>query len=407
MPASSLATVLVGTVVMLVLAKAAGALFERFGQSAVIGELLVGVLLGNLRLLGTPIAEPLRTDPVVAVLAQVGVIILLFEVGLESNVGLMLRVGWSSLLVATVGVVASMGLGYAVARAFLAQAPFETHLFIAAALAATSVGVTARVYRDLRAVDRTESRIVLGAAVLDDVMGLVVLAVTAGLATAHAGGTAAGAGATLAIVGKAIAFLVVALVVGPRISPHLFRLASFLRVHGMLLVTALAVCFLFSWAAGALELAPIVGAFAAGVVLEEVHYRGRFGDQRLEDHIKPLSTVLVPLFFVRTGIDVDVRVFGSASALVLAALLAAAASGGKQICGWVALQRGIDRVAIGLGMVPRGEVALIAASAGRSVMIEGRPAVDDNVYSAIVAAVIVTILATPPLLKWRLGRSAA
>src|SRR5690348_11853989 len=127
MPASSLATVLVGSIVMLVFAKAAGALFERFGQSAVIGELLVGVALGNLRLFGTGIAEPLRTDPVLAVLAQVGVIILLFEVGLESNVGLMLRVGASSLLVATVGVVASMALGYLVARAFLAQSPFETH----------------------------------------------------------------------------------------------------------------------------------------------------------------------------------------------------------------------------------------------------------------------------------------
>jgi Kef-type K+ transport system membrane component KefB len=170
----------------------------------------------------------------------------------------------------------------------------------------------------------------------------------------------------------------------------------------MLLVTALAICFLLSWGAGALGLAPIVGAFAAGLVLEEVHYRDRFGDRRLEDEVRSISTVLVPLFFVRTGIDVDLRAFGHGGVLLLAGSLVLAAAGGKQLCGLGALERNVDRVAIGLGMIPRGEVALIAASAGRVAGVT-----DDSTYSSIVVAVIASVLATPPLLKWRLSRSAA
>jgi len=381
---------------MLVLAKAAGALFERLGQPAVVGELLVGILIGNLRLLGTTVAEPLRADPVLAVLAQIGVILLLFEVGLESNVAAMLRVGVSSFLVATIGVMASIGLGLAVMHVLRPSIPWLGAWFVAAALAATSVGVTARVYRDLSALARRESQIVLGAAVIDDVMGLVVLAVVQGMATGGGGG-----GMAIALaVGKAVAFLAVALLLGPHLSPQLFRIASFLRVHGMLLVTALAICFLFSFGAGALGLAPIVGAFAAGLVLEEVHYRDRFGDRRLEDEVRPISTVLVPLFFVRTGIDVDLRAFGQGGVLLLAGLLVLAAAGGKQLCGLGALERGVDRVAIGLGMIPRGEVALIAASAGRVAGVT-----DDSTYSSIVVAVLASLLATPPLLKWRLARS--
>src|SRR5262249_5321235 len=177
----------------------------------------------------------------------------------------------SSFLVATIGVVASIGLGLAVMHVLRPSIPWLGAWFVAAALAATSVGVTARVYRDLSALARRESRIVLGAAVIDDVMGLVVLAVVQGMATGGGGG-----GLAIALgVGKAVAFLVVALLLGPHLSPQLFRIASFLRVHGMLLVTALAICFLLSFGAGALGLAPIVGAFAAGLVLEEVHYRDR------------------------------------------------------------------------------------------------------------------------------------
>ena len=403
----SLATMLVALTILLVAAKAMGELFERLGQPAVIGELMVGVVLGNLRLVGIGLAEPLRDAPVFEAVAGIGLVLLLFEVGLESSVAQMLGVGRAAFRVATLGVIAPMALGCIAIHWYRPELAFAGALFVAATLAATSVGITARVYKDLGAIDRTESRIVLGAAVIDDVMGLVVLAAVQGMVAAAAGHAGLPIGELALVVVKAVAFLVGAIVIGSRIAPRLFRAASFLRVRGMLLVTALAICFVTAWAADASGLAPIVGAFVAGLVLDEVHFRD-FTSQSpraLADEVRPLATVLVPLFFVRMGLGFDLRVLAHGDVLGLAALLCAAAIIGKQVCGLAVRDPAIDRVAIGVGMIPRGEVGLIVADAGRRLVLDGRPVIDDAIFSAVVIVVLVTTVISPPLVKFALSRN--
>ena len=268
-----MALVLVSLVVILLSAKLGGALMERFRQPAVLGELVFGVILGNLSLLGFYGLDYLKSNEAITILAEIGVIFLLFEVGLESNIKEMLEVGISSFLVALVGVIVPMLLGWGVSAWFLPQASVLVHVFIGATLCATSVGITARVLKDLGKTSAKESRIILGAAVIDDVMGLVILAAIAGIIKAADRG---GAGISVLGIGfivfKAVAFLVIALWMGSRLSPRIFSLASKLNVHGMLLATSLCFCFLLSYLANRIELAPIVGAFAAGLILDPVHY---------------------------------------------------------------------------------------------------------------------------------------
>jgi Kef-type K+ transport system membrane component KefB len=196
----------VGTVI-LIAAKLGGELFERLKQPAVLGELVIGIVIGNLALTGWAAAEPLKANAIIAALAEVGVIILLFEVGLESNLGEMLEVGWSSLFVAAAGVVAPFLLGWGVAAYFLPEESRLAHFFVGATLCATSVGITARVLRDMNRLKTRESRIILGAAVIDDVLGLVILAVVAGAIRAAAAGAALSLSDVAVITGKAIAFL--------------------------------------------------------------------------------------------------------------------------------------------------------------------------------------------------------
>jgi Sodium/hydrogen exchanger family len=216
-------SVLLWVAVMLLVAKLGGELFTKAGQPAVLGELTGGILLGSLSLAGVAWVDELRTDAVVAALAEIGVIILLFEVGLESNVGEMLEVGWSSLLVATLGVVAPFFLGWGVAALFLPREPTLGHVFIGATLCATSVGITARVLRDMDKLQTREARIILGAAVIDDVLGLLILAVVAGAIRAAGEGGPLAFASVAAVALKSVAFVVAALLVGRYVVPHAFR----------------------------------------------------------------------------------------------------------------------------------------------------------------------------------------
>jgi Kef-type K+ transport system membrane component KefB len=406
--ATSVPIVLLSLSLILMAAKLGGALAERFRQPAVLGELVFGVLLGNLALVGFDGLDYLKTSEAIAILAEIGVIILLFEVGLESNIKDMLEVGWSSFAVATVGVVAPMLLGWWVGAWFLPEANTLVHVFIGATLCATSVGITARVLRDLGKTSAKESRIILGAAVIDDVMGLVILAAVSGIiAAADRGGAGLGSLAIAWIVVKAVAFLVLALWLGSHLSPRVFTVASKLEVHGMLLVTSLCMCFLLAYMAASIDLAPIVGAFAAGLILDPVHYqsfRDR-GEHRLEEILKPVSTFLVPIFFVLMGLKVDLRTFGDTSILGFALVLTAVALVGKQVCALGVLERGLNRLAVGVGMIPRGEVGLIFASIGASLTLGGEPVVSPATYSAVVIMVILTTLVTPPALKVAFARS--
>ncbi|HEX2253783.1 MAG TPA: cation:proton antiporter [Thermoanaerobaculia bacterium] len=398
--------VLLGLVIILLAAKLGGALFERFGQPAVLGELIFGVLLGNLTLVGYGGLEFLSTNLGIEILAQVGVVLLLFEVGLESNIQEMLSVGASSLLVAILGVVAPFFLGWGVSAWLLPDEELLVHLFIAATLCATSVGITARVLTDLGKVQARESKVILGAAVIDDILGLVILAVVTGtIAAANTGGELAVTDIALIIV-KAMLFLGGAVLLGGWISPRMFRLASKLRVRGMLLTLSLVFLFLLSWAADAIGLATIVGAFAAGLILDEVHYKDFLdrGDHTLEELIHPINLFLVPVFFVLMGIKVDLSSFAQVEILGFALLLSVAAIIGKMICAAGVVERGLDRISVAVGMVPRGEVGLIFAGIGAGLVLHGEPVISGAVFAAVVIMVIVTTLITPPALKWTLAR---
>jgi Kef-type K+ transport system membrane component KefB len=390
-------------------AKLGGDLAVRIGQPAVLGELVAGVVLGNLDLVGLPYFRALTGDATIGVLAQVGVLILLFEVGLESTVADMLKVGLSATLVAVLGVVTPFALGWGVGALLLPGHSAYAHAFLGATLTATSVGITARVLQDLGKAHLPEARIILGAAVIDDVLGLVILAVVAGVIDAAETGTILSAGETAVVVAKAALFLFGALAIGVVVSPRLFAVAARLRGRGVLLATALVVCFVLAYLASAIGLAAIVGAYAAGLILEEVHWREftRRGEQRVQDLVQPIAEFLVPVFFVLMGMRVELRAFGQPGVLLLAVLLTVAAIAGKQACALGALGPGMDRLSVGIGMIPRGEVGLIFASIGMTLTLHGERIVDISVYSAVVIMVIVTTLVTPPALKWSLERGAA
>jgi Na+:H+ antiporter len=392
--------------VILAAAKLGGEVAVRLGQPAVLGELFAGVVLGNLGVAGIHVLEGLPRDPAIDTLAGLGVLILLFEVGLESTVRDMLRVGPSALLVATLGVVAPFGLGWLVGVWLLPAAGPYVHAFLGATLTATSVGITARVLQDLGRSRSPEARVVLGAAVIDDVLGLVVLAVVGGAITASASGGGLSLGAVAWILGKASLFLVGSLVVGTALSPHVFRLGSRFRTRGVLLALALFCCFALSWIAGAIGLAPIVGAFAAGLVLEDVHFRDfrERGEHGIEELVHPISSFLVPVFFVVMGARTSLAAFARLEVLGLAAALTVAAIAGKQLCSAGVLDKGIDRLTVGLGMVPRGEVGLIFANVGLGLSAGGEPILSPATYSAVVVVVIVTTLVTPPALRWSIAR---
>lgn len=397
--------VLLALVLILAAAKLGGELFERLGQPAVLGELLFGMVLGNLGLLGFSGLDFLRTDPGLEILAQLGVILLLFQVGLESNVGEMLSVGWSSLLVAVLGVIAPFFLGWGVSAWLLPEEETLAHLFIGATLCATSVGITARVLKDLGKLTARESKIILGAAVIDDVLGLVILSVVVGtISAANTGGTL-DAMDTLLIVGKAAVFLVGSILVGGWLSRHVFRLAGVFKVQGMLLVLALAACFLLSYLADRIGLATIVGAFAAGLILDGVQYKDLENTKHtIEELVHPIAGFLVPVFFVLMGVRVDLSSFGQVAVLGFAALLSLAAILGKMICAGGVLERGLDRLSVAVGMVPRGEVGLIFAGIGAQLFLHGERVIPPPVFAAVVVMVIVTTLITPPALKITLAR---
>lgn len=403
---------LIGIAVILFIGKVGGEIFERLRQPAVLGELVAGMLVGSLSLVGLNAIDSLKTDTVIAALAQIGVIILLFEVGLETNLNEMKEVGWSSLFVATAGVIAPFFLGWGIARYFLPDESNLAHIFVGATLCATSVGITARVLRDLGKVKTREARIILGAAVIDDVMGLLILAVVSG--AIHA--TSSGGGISLVdiaiISAKALAFLVGALLIGHFVMPHFFKGAGRFKTRGMLLALSLVFCFVLAWLAALVELAPIVGAFAAGLVLDEVHFKPfeRTGETSLEELLRPLSTVLVPIFFVLMGLRVDLRVFGRSDIIGFAIFLTLAAIIGKQVCSLAVAERGLNRLAVGVGMIPRGEVGLIFAGIGTTLMLPNlqgvaEPVIGSATFAAIVVMVVVTTLVTPPVLKWALSRT--
>jgi Kef-type K+ transport system membrane component KefB len=319
----------------------------------------------------------------------------------------MLKVGLPSLLVAVVGVAAPFALGWWTGALLLPDRSPYVHAFLGATLTATSVGITARVLKDLGRSQTPEARVILGAAVIDDVLGLVILAVVSDVISAADAGSALSLGGIGLILLKAMGFLFGALALGLVVSPRFFGFASHLRGQGVLLATSLVFCFLLAYFASLIGLAAIVGAYAAGLILERVHYRelAEREEYELEHLIHPISSFLVPVFFVLMGMRVSLEPFARPEILGLAGLLTLAAIVGKQLCALGAVGGNLDRLTVGLGMIPRGEVGLIFASIGLGLSVAGEPIVDEGIYSAVVIMVVVTTMATPPALKWSLSRT--
>jgi Kef-type K+ transport system membrane component KefB len=394
-------------IAVLVSAKLLGELAERVGQPAVLGELVAGVLLGASALGVLPHAGPIAD--VIELLKEVGVAILLFEIGLETDLKEIFRVGGAAPTVALVGVVAPFVLGYLYWS--LATPAIGTHapgitdqivaIFVGATLTATSVGITARVLNDIGRLHTREARVIIGAAVVDDVLGLVILAVVSGLA-AGAGFSVLGMARTFAI---AVGFLVVAVVIGSRVAPRLFGLVDRMGVRGVLLVFAFSFALLFAALAALVGSAMIIGSFAAGIVLSQTN---QF--DMITERIKPVADIFTPIFFVVVGAGVDVTLFLPWSAnfsvpvLAVGGVLLAIGIFGKVISGYAVGWRGrkLNHLAIGVGMVPRGEVGLIFAELGRS-----RGILSSEVFSAILIMVIFTTFMAPPVLKPVFGRSGA
>jgi Kef-type K+ transport system membrane component KefB len=411
--ADPVAALALALAIVLLAAKLGGHVAVRVGQPAVLGELLAGVVLGNVSLLGWQGLDFLKSSAGVDLLARLGVLLLLFEIGLESTVRQMMRVGATASVVAVLGVVVPFGLGWGVSALALPAESSYTHAFIGAALCATSVGITARVLKDLGRSGTREARIILGAAVIDDVLGLLVLAAVGGVIAAANSGGSVSYGALALVIGKAVVFLVGALALGVLLGPRLFRAAAALRPDGVLLAFGLAFCFALAWLASFMGLAPIVGAFAAGLVLEDVHFE-KFtsrGESTLALLVAPVSSFLVPVFFVLMavffvlmGMRTDLASFAGPGVLLLAVGLTVVAVVGKGASALGVRDRTIDRLSVGVGMVPRGEVGLIFADIGASMTLGGRPVIDAGTFSAVVAMVIGTTMVTPPVLKWSLGR---
>ena len=403
-------TVLFGLALLVVGAKCGGLLAERWGQPAVLGELLVGIGAGNLvpRLVGAHGIDFVREDPTLHVLAEIGVLILLFDVGLEADLRALVRVGPSAALVALIGVVVPFALGWPTARWLLPEAPGLAHLFVGATLTATSVGITARVLKDLGSLQSREGQVILGAAILDDVLGLVVLAVMSGLVTAAAaGGSGVSTMLFVGIVLKAVAFLGVTVGLGHYLSGPIARLAARTGQRGTLLVFGLAICFVLAFVAERIGLAGIIGAFAAGLLLDPYGegVRAEDGDATLSELLNPLSSLFVPLFFVLMGMQVDAASFLAPDSVVFGGMLVLVAVAGKLACALGVVGGGINRLAVGIGMVPRGEVGLIFAGIGAALTLDGRPLLSPTAFSALVLMVVVTTLLAPIGLRRALPRA--
>jgi Kef-type K+ transport system membrane component KefB len=395
-----------GLAVIVAAALLGGHLALRAGQPPVLGELLAGVLLGSLPGLGA--VHFIASDPFVDILARVGMLLLLFEVGLELSVGDLFLVGASSLLVAVVGTAASLAIGTATAVVLMPGKPLAACLFLGAAITATSVGITARVLRDMQASRSDEAKTILGAAVVDDVLALVVLGAVTVWATKSPNVVASQTMTIAALVMKTVGFLALAVLLGAKFTPGWFRRAARLRTSGALLAVGLCFCFFLSWAATAIGLAALVGAFAAGLVLEDSHSElfVRRGERPLGELLQPMTSFLVPLFFVLVGFRMNVGVFAHPDLLALSGALTAAAILGKLACAGGVLRRGVNRLEVAFGMMPRGEVTLVFASLGSTLRVGNVPLLDERGYAALVTVVILTTVVTPPALKWSVTRRA-
>ena len=422
----ALAGVLVSLVVVYFSSKLGGEICARINLPPVLGELVAGVLVGISALhlvifpegggnagssliihlmeatagLTPQAAEATfrSQSEVVHILSELGVVILLFEIGLESDLKELLRVGPQATLVAVIGVITPFALG-TIGLIALFHVPTVPAIFAGAALTATSIGITAKVLAELGRLSSREGQIIIGAAVMDDVLGIIVLAVVASLAR---DGEVRVENVIYLIISSA-AFLVGSIWLGRLLSPYFVALVDQLKTRGQLLLSSLIFAFVLSYVAVAIQLEAILGAFAAGLILAETDKR-----KDLEKQVVPIADMLVPVFFVVVGASTDVSVLNpfvpeNREGLIMSSFLIAVAIVGKVVTGFTVFgQPGINRWAIGVGMIPRGEVGLVFAAVGSSSGALSKP-----LEAAIIVMVILTTFLAPPFLRvaFRSGES--
>jgi Kef-type K+ transport system membrane component KefB len=412
-----LASVLLSLITVYLAAKIGGELCARINLPPVLGELVGGVLVGvsALHLIvfpegnGEMISPLLRVveatagvgpealmsifrgeSEVISILAELGVIILLFEIGLESDLKELIRVGPQAAVVAVVGVVVPFALG-TVGLIALFNIDIVPAIFAGAALTATSIGITAKVLAELQRLSSKEGQVIIGAAVLDDVLGIIVLAVVASLAKT---GEIEILNVVYLVAGAAI-FLVGAIFLGRLLSPVFVSLVNQMKTRGQVIISSLVFAFVLSYIAAAIQLEAILGAFAAGLILAETSKR-----KELEEQISPIADMLVPVFFVTVGARTDISVLNpldpnNRPALIIASFLVIVAIVGKVVTGFAVFgQPDINRLAIGIGMVPRGEVGLVFAGVGSASGV-----LSESLEAAIIVMVILTTFLAPPLLR--------
>ncbi|NDJ18871.1 cation:proton antiporter [Myxacorys almedinensis] len=413
-----LAGVLLSLVVVYFASKIGGEICVRIELPAVLGELLAGVIVGvsALHLLVFPSVDldasqsmvmqllqmamqvdlPTLTttfevqSEVLSTLAELGVIILLFEIGLESDLKELIRVGPQAAIVAVVGVTVPFALGTA-GLMLIFNVPSIPAIFAGAALTATSIGITARVLAEIQRLNSKEGQIIIGAAVLDDVLGIIVLAVVASLAKTGQ----VEIGNVIYLVVSAGVFLVGSLWLGLLLNPFLVSLVNELKTRGQLLITALILTFVLADIAVVIQLEAILGAFAAGLILAETEKR-----TELQEQIAPISDMFVPVFFVVVGARTDLSVLNpfvpsNREGLIMASFLVLVAIVGKVVTGFTVFgQPQLNRLAIGVGMIPRGEVGLVFASFGATTGV-----LPESLQAAVIVMVILTTFLAPPLLR--------
>lgn len=371
--------ILATLIAIIIATKLLGALAQRLGQPAVLGELIAGVILGG-SVLG--IIDP--QGPVVFALAELGVLILLFEIGLHTELGSLVRVGGTAAAVGVVGIVLPFAGGFV--AALLLGLDTLPAIVCGAALTATSIGISARVLADLGQLDRTEGRIVLGAAVIDDVIGLIILSIVTGLAA----GVAPEPLPVLKTAALAFGFIAAAIVVGRTVVPTLFGWIARIEIAGTLGLFGLAFAFVMAWLAEHSGSAMIIGAFAAGLVLNPTPQR-----RTIERATTEIGHFFVPVFFAAVGAAVDIRSFLDPATLAIGGALIVVGIVGKMAAGFAPWWFKGNKALIGSAMIPRGEVGLIFAQMGLAT-----GAIDVALFSALALMVMVTTFAGPPLLQY-------
>jgi Kef-type K+ transport system membrane component KefB len=383
-------------IVMITLADICGFIFQRLGMAEILGEIYAGIMLGNLALVGIdyPVGDLLRTSEFMLYSSELALVLLLFLVGLESDMSSLLRAGRNAAAVAAGGVVMPIALGIGAAAA-LGMASGLEGWFIGAMLAATSVGITAKLLGENDLVQTPSAEVILGAAVIDDVLGIMLLAVLASIAA-----TGDFAGSDLAwIVVKAVLFFVGAVLIGQKLMPGAVQIVSLTKHSSFWTGFALCLALAFAQLAALAGLAPLIGAFVAGLLLDDVYFRvGESLDKhRLEELVKPISDIMITIFFVSIGAQVQLQFLADPSVLVIIVVLTVVAVISKSAAGFMVRGGQYDRLGIGFGMIPRGEVGLVFAAYALS-----HDVFCCETYSALVMVVLLTTLVGPILLKPRL-----